>query len=180
MSGNYLGKKMVEEEQLLQFLEAYEVVTGVELRVLSRGERPDFVCAHPNGETVGVELSRSSHDYEMRTFDRIWSDRILASHDLFDGIFGTIRLKSTKLLSADWRTPKTILVVQSMDYAFDSFAWAKDPTLSDECAEFGFEEIWIADYSTLEPNGQLRLVGLYPRDYFGLHCQPALERKPYG
>ena len=106
--------------------------------------------------------------------------RILTSHDLLDAIFGTIRLKSTKLLSADWRTAKTILIVQLMDYAFESFAWMEDTTLSDECAEFGFEEIWIADYSTLEPYCQLRLVGLNPRDYFGLHCQPALERNPYG
>ena len=73
---------MVEEEELLQFLEAYEVVTGIELGVVSSGERPDFVCAYPNAETIGIELSRSSHDYEMRTFDRIWSDRILTSHDL--------------------------------------------------------------------------------------------------
>ena len=171
---------MLEEEQILQFLEAYEVVTGIELRVVSRGERPDFVCAYSNGETVGVELSGSSHDYEMRIFDRIWNDRILASHDLLDAIFGTIRLKSTKLSPADWRTRKTILVVQSMDYAFESFAWAKDTTLSEECAEFGFEEIWIADYSTLEPYGQLRLIGLYPNHHFGLHHQPAMGGKPYG
>src|SRR5438045_2964980 len=131
MSDSYLGKKMVEEEQLLQFLEAYEAVTGIELGVVSSGERPDFVCIYPNAETVGVELSRSSHDYETGNFDRMWSNRMLASHDLLDAIFGTIRLKWTKRLSADWRTAKTILVVQSMDYAFESFGWTDDATLSD-------------------------------------------------
>ena len=74
MSDNELGKKLVEEEHLLQFLDAYKTVTGIALALRSRGESPDFICAYPSGELVGVELARSPHDYEIRVHDRIWTD----------------------------------------------------------------------------------------------------------
>jgi hypothetical protein len=42
--GNDDGKKMVERDGLSPFLEEYEYVTGVELKLFAAGERPDFVC----------------------------------------------------------------------------------------------------------------------------------------
>ncbi|PYK50331.1 MAG: hypothetical protein DME20_04515 [Verrucomicrobia bacterium] len=59
MSDRDLGKKMVEEEHLLRFLEAHAKVTGVSMKVVSNGESPDFICTRPSGERVGIELARS-------------------------------------------------------------------------------------------------------------------------
>jgi hypothetical protein len=43
-SDDDLGKKLVEEEQLLQVLEAYETVTGERLSILNRGAK--FCALH--------------------------------------------------------------------------------------------------------------------------------------
>jgi hypothetical protein len=75
MSDDDLGEKLVEEEELLQFLEAYETITGELLTILNRGESPDFTCERPSGQVIGVELARSPHDHDMAVHDRIWGDR---------------------------------------------------------------------------------------------------------
>jgi len=71
-------------------------------------------------------------------------------------------------------------VVELLDYSFDSLAWARDASLADDYADSGFVEIWLADYSTMEAFGEVRLIGLYPPRFWGTHRQPALEGKPYG
>ena len=54
MSDQYIGQKMVEEEDLASFLAAYEEVTGQALELVGSGESPDFICRRPTGEAVGV------------------------------------------------------------------------------------------------------------------------------
>jgi hypothetical protein len=76
--------------------------------------------------------------------------------------------------------PSTILVVELLDYSFESWAWTTDSSVADDFSDTGFREIWLADYSTVEQFGEIRLIGLYPSSVFGLHHQPALEGKPYG
>ena len=51
---------------------------------------------------------------------------------------------------------------------------------AEDFEDTGFVEIWLADHSTVEPFGEVRLIGLYPPRVFGLHYQPALEGKPFG
>jgi hypothetical protein len=178
MSDNDLGKKLVEEEHLLQFLDAYKTVTGIALALRSRGESPDFICAYPSGELVGVELARSPHDYEIRAHDRIWTDCTLPSFDLLASVTSIVDQKEQKRQSHRW--PNTILVVELLDYSFESLSWASDASLADDFSNTGFHEVWLADYSTFEPFGEIRLIGLYPLRVFGVHHQPALEGKPYG
>jgi len=178
MSDNDLGKKLVEEEHLFQFLDAYETVTDVALTIRSRRESPDFICALPSGGLVGVELARSPHDYEMAVHDRIWADRTLASFDLLASVSSIIAVKEHKRQSQRW--PNTILVVELLDYSFESLAWTSDSSRADDFSDTGFHEIWLADHSTIDPFGELRLIGLYPSRIFGIHHQPALEGKPYG
>src|SRR5713101_6882110 len=108
MSDNNLGKKLVEEEHLLQFLDAYEDATGVALTIRSRAESPDFVSAYPSSELVGVELARSPHDYETRVDERIWTDRTLSSFDLLASVGSVVATKEHKRRSHAW--PNTILV----------------------------------------------------------------------
>ena len=181
MSDQNMGKKMVEGVGLEQFLDAYAVVTGTPMAVVSSGESPDFICARPNGKQVGIELARSSHDYHSAKWDKMMEDRVMSARDLLDAVNITIEQKRRKIKSAHWRTPYcTILVVQLLDYTFDSLAWTKERSLSNDYARMGFLEIWIADYSTLEAFDEVRLTGLYPPEFWGCHDQPALKGKPYG
>lgn len=181
MSDSDLGKKMVEEQHLSYFLDAYSVVTGTPLSLSSSGESPDFICVRPSGELVGVELARSPHDRERAVDDRIWTDRTMASCDLLEAIGGIITSKERLRRAPHWRTPATtILVIELLDYSFESLAWTGDSSLGDDYASTGFIEIWLADHSTLDAFGEVRLIGLYPPHFWGVHEQPALERKPYG
>src|SRR5207244_13576688 len=90
MSDRDLGKKMVEEEHLLRFLEAHAKVTGVSMKVVSNGESPDFICTRPSGERVGIELARSPHDHNDALWDRIWTDRAMSAHDLLAAVRGMV------------------------------------------------------------------------------------------
>lgn len=181
MSDRDLGKKIVEEEHLVQFLRAYATVTGIYMSVVSNGESPDFICQRPNGEKIGVELARSPHDYHQSVRDRIWTDGAMSSHDLMDAVNILVEQKKGKLKSPHWRTPDNMmLVIQLLNYKFDSLEWMKHESFFNDYAEAGFLEIWLADYSTMEAYGQLRLIGLYPPEVWGIHRQPALEGKPYG
>ena len=71
MSDQQMGKKMVEAEDLEQFFEAYGEVTGQRLILLEGGERPDFICARPSGQKIGIELTRPHHNHERIVWDRI-------------------------------------------------------------------------------------------------------------
>ncbi len=138
-------------------------------------------CVPVSGELVGVELARSPHDHELAVHDRIWTDRTMESYDLLDAISVIITAKERKRLSPHWRTPNnTILVIVLLDYSFDSLRWTEDSSLSDDYASAGFTEVWLADHSTLEAFGEVRLIGLYPSRFWDIHPQPALEGKPYG
>lgn len=180
MSDADRAKKLVEEERLGRFLDAYDEVTGIRMHVLDSGERPDFLCAFPDGSRVGVELTRSPHDYEMRSHDRIWTDRSMEHFDLIDAIHTIIATKSKKIKEPDWRSDQTILVVFLEDYAFDSYDWIDHGGLESEFDDFGFTEIWLADCGTIEPFNAVRLIGLHPRCHWGLGDQPSLEGKPFG
>jgi len=178
MSDDDFGKKLVEEEHLFQFLEAYETVTGTALVIHSRGESPDFICKYPSGELIGVELARSPHDYEKRVHDRVWTDCTLSSFDLLASVSSMIATKEQKRQSQRW--PDTILVVELLDYRFGSLSWASDASLANDFSDTGFHEVWLADHSTLDRFGQVRLIGLHPLRVFGIHDQPAFDGKPYG
>lgn len=174
------AKKAAEEERLTRFLDAYCEVTGMRLVVIDSGERPDFVCAPPDASTIGIELTRSPHDYEGKNHDKVWGDGTMDHHDLLAAIHDIVTTKSLKLKEADWRTDQTILVVFLEDYTFDSYEWIKTAGIESDFAECGFMQIWLADCSTIEPFNAVRLIGLHPQDVWGLHQQPSLDGKPFG
>ncbi|HWB02767.1 MAG TPA: hypothetical protein VG796_07055 [Verrucomicrobiales bacterium] len=181
MSDSDTGKKLIEEGHLGHFIDAYAKVTGETLSVSSSGESPDFICTRPSGEVVGVELARSPHDYESASHDRHWTDRTMETYRLLEAVWQMIAAKKAKREAPHWRTPdNTILVIELVDYTFNSLSWASDASLSNDFADAGFVEIWLADHSTLEAFGKIRLIGLYPPRVWGVHRQPALEGKPFG
>src|SRR6266536_5871270 len=150
MSDQQLGKKMVEGQDLDRFLDAYEEVVAQRLDVLESGERPDFICARPSGEKVGVELTRPHHDHEKVIWDRILAPgRQMTDFELLPAINSVIEQKTLKLSMHDWRLPEaTILVVQLVDYTFSSWAWLSETGLRRDFDSTGFAEIWLADHTT--------------------------------
>ena len=105
----------------------------------------------------------------------------MSAYDLLDAVNIIIADKECKRQSTHWRTPdSTILVIELLDYKFDSLAWTNENSFFSDYADTGFLEIWLADYSTLEAYGEVRLIGLYPPTFRGVHHQPAFEGKPYG
>lgn len=174
-------EKLIEEQHLSCFLQAYRTVTGTTLTIASGGGSPDFICARLCGELIGVEMTPSPHNNERAVDDRIWGDRSMESYDLLEAIGGMITTKERKRESPHWRTPNnTILIVELLDDGFDSLLWTEDSSISDEYPDTSFIEIWTADHSTLEAFGEVWLIGLYPAHFWGLPPQPAIERKHHG
>jgi hypothetical protein len=175
-----LGMKMVEEEDLFLFLDAYEVVTGQKLGIAVWGERPDFICRRPNGKLVGVELTAVRRDPESAVADRIMRGSEFADeYETLDRIFWAIERKDRKRGTGDWRLRRdTILVLQLMDCPLSELsAFLEDADPSD-FGGHGFKEVWIADHSELDAYGNVELFGLYPRRLWG-HFEIA-RGKPYG
>ena len=102
--------------------------------------------------------------------------RTLSSFYLLASVTSIVAIKEQKRQSHCW--PNTILVVELLDYSFESLSWASDVSRAEDFSDTGFREVWLADYSTLERFGEIRLIGLYPLRVFGVHHQPALEGKP--
>ena len=69
MSDQDIGKKMYEEHDLEYFIDAYKYATGEELIIVSRSEKPDFVCER-NGQQIGVELSKIIRDPQSAFWDK--------------------------------------------------------------------------------------------------------------
>ena len=50
----------------------------------------------------------------------------------------------------------------------------------DDFRSYGFDEIWIADYTGLEAYGDIELFCLYPPEWWGFYERENPGRKPYG
>jgi hypothetical protein len=176
-----LGKKLVEEGDLIRFLEAYRVVTGEQLILSRKSERPDFICIRPSDEIVGIELTQSPHNYDVTVWNHTRGSNTKSTYDLLESINGIVAEKEYKRRGPDWELREnTILVVKLIVYTFESYQWTNNTSLAVDFSDTGFVEIWLADCSTLEPFRQVRLIGLHPRRFWGTHHQPALEGKPFG
>jgi len=177
-----MGKKMVEAEDLEQFFEAYEEVTGQRLILLEGGERPDFICARSSGQKIGIELTRPHHNHERVVWDRILAaGRRMTDFELLPAIYSVIKKKTRKLSLDGWRLPEaTILVVKLVDYTFNSWAWLSESSLCSSFASTGFAEVWLADHTEWEAYRSVRLIGLHPAQHWGMRRQRSLEGKPYG
>ena len=181
MSDEEVEKKLAEGMELEPFLEAYQWVTGTTLSVLEGCENPDFICVSANGEIIGVELTKV-----MRRGDIVRSARILdrneemTRYEMLMKIQTLIEQKEESRKSRySNRVAQTILVLQLVD------GWLKGLMhllhgISAATENHGFAEIWLADYSGLEPYGDIELFGLFPHKWWGYQQRPWPDRKPYG
>jgi hypothetical protein len=180
MNDKELGKKMAERSELDCFIDAYECVTGQRLRILSSGEAPDFICARADETQIGVELTRGECDVEAMEFmlrDRGEPD---FGYSALDDLFCRID-KKEKLRKADWAIPdNSILVVQMFFHRAAEIGGFLTPDLQPDFDQYGFAEIWLADYTTVEPYGGVELFGLKPAKWRGYHPREDFLGKRYG
>lgn len=175
------GKKMVERDDLGSFLEEYAYVTGVELTLVGAGEGPDFVC-EKWGRRYGLELVRAMRDPVQHSWEVILGgDGHLHALDAAILVQDIVCKKDEKRASAGWHCQKsTILVIQLIGSDGEEMAEYLDDQLMDEMAGTGFREIWIVDYSPMEPYGTVQLVGVKPKRWRGVHRHRFYGPKPYG
>ena len=184
MSDQEIGKKMVEEEELLYFLDAYKQAVEEYLiyDVFSgRHERPDFICRRPDGTHVGVELVRVMRDPRDAQADYIL-DRIefMDGEDAIWMLYRMIEKKEKKRRQPDWDLPdNTILVLQFIDCPISNLHLL-DESLKKDFESYGFDEIWIADYTGEEAYGDIELFCLYPPEWWGFYERANPWKKPYG
>ncbi len=162
------GKKMVERDEAQEFIEEYARVTGVQLTLVGAGERPDFVC-EKRGRRYGLELVRVMRDGHLHGLDVA----LLVQEAVY--------VKDKKRASPGWGYPQsTILVIQLIGNDGEEMAAYLDHQIMDELAGTGFREIWVADYSPMEPYGTIQLIGVKPKRWRGLHRHRRYGTKPYG
>ncbi len=182
MSDQDVGKKMVEENELEYFIDAYKYVTGEELVVVDRGEKPDFVCERADGTCVGIELTKIMRDPETAHWEAVLNHQeYMSSQAALDLVYETVAKKAEKTTRNDRiGINNTILVLQLMDCPLSELKSMLDSDLQKDFASYGFAEIWIADYTGLDAYGDIELFGLSPLKWWGYHERRNPHRKPYG
>jgi len=181
MSDQQIGKKENERSDLNYFLDAYEFTTGEKLIEFASSECPDFICVRSNGEKVGVELVCVMRNPEEAQFDIIVDKKFQAdSQETLDEMFRLLDEKDKKRSNnyGHW-ADKTILVLQLSDctiLALQSFL----NDMKSDFADYGFVEIWLADYTGVEAYRDIELFGLVPDKWWGYHQRQNPYRKPYG
>jgi len=176
-----LGKKMVEEEELRYFIDAYKHTTGDMLTVY-RSETPDFVGHRSKGSKVGVELTQIRRDPETAFADSVFRHRdYMDSSDALDCIYGLVEKKAETFSKAGKGIMRrTVLVLQLIDCPLNDLRPILDRSLQQDFSSYGFAEIWLADYTDVEAYGSIELFGLSPRKWWGHHSGPDRDGKPYG
>lgn len=182
MSDQELGKKLVEESQFELFADAYEHATGDRLEIAKFGERPDFICCRADGSACGVELTQVRRDPTTRWADAVFEHRGSMSPDEAQVlIYHRADEKEQKRREPDWvHSDDTILVIQLMDCPLGDIPDAFLDPLCDDLANFGFSEIWIADYTTVEAFREVQLFCVAPNEMRGQYERKHPDHKPFG
>jgi hypothetical protein len=172
MSDQQSGKKMVE---------AYEWVTKEKLTKVGSNESPDFICSRPNGEKIGLEISEVMRDPRDATYEEIIKYKYEQDPwDAMQEIYRLIEKKDRQRASNYGRwSDQTILVLKLSECSLSDLLYHLDG-LEEDYAEFGFLEIWLADFTGQEAYGDIELFGLSPARWWGYHQRPDPYRKPYG
>ena len=181
MSDQQMGKKEQERMDLGYFIAAYKWSTGEQLDELISDENPDFVCARPNGDEIGVELTRVMRDPEQAQFDRFYQVYEQEPQQTLDLLFDLLMKKEkTRARNYGKWANTTILVFQFFDCPLASLQVVLTDDLAKDFCGYGFIEIWLVDYTGIEAYGDVELFGLSPVKWWGYHRRRNPYRKPYG
>lgn len=177
-----IGKKEIETNELIPFLEAREIVTGenLSMHLGAWTESPDFICVRGDGSVIGVELTKVTVNREVAFWDRLKYGAVrLDPYGTQETIYRLID-KKEKARAERYakKVSDNILVLQLMDGSSNHLTGAFDG-LEADFAEHGFAEMWLADYSCLDAYGDIELFGLYPHQWWGRHSRPCPDKKPF-
>jgi hypothetical protein len=174
------GKKEIEFESARLFVDEYSYVTGIKMNLVAGGERPDFIC-EKRGRRYGLELVRAMRNPELRRWEAL-----LSGEDHVHGLDAAILVqnvaykKDVKRASPGWRYSKsTILVIELIASDGEEMSQYLDTQLMDEMCRTGFCEIWVSDFSKIEPYGTVQLIGVKPKRWRGVHRHQFQGLKPY-
>ena len=181
MSDQQIGKKELETEEFIPFLEAYEFATEERLTLLCGGESPDFICLRPDKSEIGIELAKVMRDPEDSFWDRILEKKMeIDPYEAQEQIHRLIQKKEKVRQDRYVKNVKeTILVFQLVDGSLDSLRYVIE-SLNGDFDDHGFFEVWLTDYSGHDAYGDVELFGLFPSTRWGYYQRPNPGRKPYG
>jgi hypothetical protein len=169
-----------ELEYLQYFISARESAIGERLEITQASEAPDFICVRPDRTTVGVEHTKVAYEAELSESKRtLGEDREIDNVELFWAAYSSALKKSQKRKKTHWQTPDATILVLDLVEGYRIEEWPDNSSLADDFADFGFIEIWLSDYSSVEAFSKVTLLGIYPHANWGLHGQGYLYGKPY-
>lgn len=174
-------KKEDEQESLGYFLEAYEIVTGETLEILTATERPDFICIRDSGLMVGIELAkvRRGHPNDIQWDEIVEKQEFMLPEDALEMIQEVANSKEAKRNEPDWKLPDaTMLLIELVDIPLAHIQHAITPEILPDLYTTGFEEIWLVDFTGLEAYDNVELFCVRPEEWAGYH--PREFQKPYG
>ena len=179
VSDQEMGKKIVEQEELYQFLEAYEKATGETFPTMCISETPDFVGEDENGRSVGIELTKLKFSPDHMSVRRILEKREWATdEDAFWRIIELLGTKNAKLDMGNWpHCERKILVIQLVDYPLSELL---PNCTTDKPDERSFSEIWLADYTIIYVYGGVDLYPIVHPNLEGHFPVASEDKKPYG
>jgi len=175
-------KKELESINLNYFIESYYELTGSELLMCVQQERPDFICQFPNDQKVGIELTKLMRDPRDKHWDSVLDGREFISADkALDNILNQILSKNDKLKENDWRFPNnTILLVELYAISIAELKPMLTAEYLSDAFSLNFREIWLGDYTQVEPFDSVDIFCIAPENMFGRHSNLNQNRKPYG
>jgi hypothetical protein len=174
-------KKVNETEFLNLFIEAYEFITAKQLIIEKISENPDFICSLPDGSLIGIELSKVMRDpldaLDERINDRIFEIDVDDSMDIIQNIiFKKEEARSLRYVKNIKDTILVILLIEGSLKSLKNLLNGRKNGFND----YGFSEIWLADYTGLEAYGDIELFCLFPSELWGYYQRPWPDQKPYG
>jgi hypothetical protein len=134
MSDSDIGKRMIEEEHLGLFLDAYGAATGEEFPEMTGSETPDFIGCDGQGRTVGIEITQLRFGPEDRHMRRIFPPTAV-DHDAWWRLLELMHQKDQTLKKGRWGLcERKILVIMLMDCTIEAVTACTDTDTPDEGA----------------------------------------------
>jgi len=98
-----------------------------------------------------------------------------------DLVCSAVFVKDMKRQDGNWQFPDdTILVLQLMNCGLSELKRFLTDSVVEGAADCGFAEVWIADFTTIEPYGEVELFCILPEDLRGYYHCTNRYRKPFG
>jgi hypothetical protein len=177
MSDQQIGKREIKREYLDLFLEAYERATGETFLELIDSETPDFIARDKNNLLAGIEITSLRFSPEVRQMRSISPARP-GDFDAWYQLHALIVNKERSLLQGRWpECARKILVIVMLDA---SIADTAEQSETDALDLGGFDEVWLADYTQVEPFGAVDLFAIVHPTHKGRFPTGDHGQKPYG